>query len=103
MAVLSRGQSLHERAAGGESLSADERAELDAWYASMDAEEDAHLNRGANPELDVEKLRSELQIRLQELEGLVGKSRAMEARNEQLRLEIGHLKQLLVDDGILAA
>ncbi len=39
-------QRLHDRATRGESLSADERAVLDAWYAQQDAEERQQLATG---------------------------------------------------------
>ncbi len=37
------GQQLHDRATRGEPLSTEERAQLDVWYARLDAEEGAVL------------------------------------------------------------
>jgi hypothetical protein len=49
MSTDTAGQQLHDRATRGESLSAEERAQLNAWYARLDAEEGAVLAAAAPP------------------------------------------------------
>jgi hypothetical protein len=44
MVNLERGQLLHIRACRGETLTIEERTELESWYAEMDAEEARILN-----------------------------------------------------------
>src|SRR5437867_1552803 len=46
MSTDQQAQHIHDRATRGEPISAEERSQLDQWYARMDAEEGALLSRG---------------------------------------------------------
>jgi type IV pilus biogenesis protein CpaD/CtpE len=103
MAKSERGQELHERYCNGEQLTSDERAELDAWYSRMDAEEAAMLNLNSPASSTNEVSRAELRARLCELQDTLGEIRGIEERNEILRQQNEELKRQLVSKGILAA
>jgi hypothetical protein len=98
-----RGQELHGRACRGENLSAEERAELETWYAAMDAEEAALLNLDLPESPTNEELRARIRARLGELQATLEDIHRIEERNAELRRQNAKLKQQLVAKGILAA
>lgn len=103
MVELERGQYLHHRSCDGEALTAEEQDELQSWYSQMDTEEEAMLRRKPSINATIEDLRLELRQRMRELEAAVGDVRRIEAGNEQLRQQIGELRQQLVAKGILVS
>lgn len=103
MVAMERGQELHGRACWGEVLSDEERAELEAWYAQMDAEEAAILNLDLPESPTNEELRAQLLLYLRELQKTVEEIRRIEESNEALRRQNEELKRQLVAKGILAA
>lgn len=86
---------LHDRACRGERLSAEERQQLEAWYAEQDAAEEALLsrNRTANSQ-------SPLQRKIEVLEAsmvsLTQQIQSLSAENRTLRSEIVSLQRELV-------
>jgi hypothetical protein len=60
MVEMKRKQELHHRFCDGELLSEEEQAELEAWYAQMDAEESAMLHF-TEESSSVENLRTQLE------------------------------------------
>jgi hypothetical protein len=93
---MERGQELHGRSCHGENLSDAERAELEAWYAEMDAEEARTLHiTESSP--SVEELRAQLDRETGELRRTVEDLQAIHAGNEVLRQEIATLKRRLAE------
>ena len=88
------GQRLHHRATRGEPLSAEERAQLDAWYARLDAEEGAALARAA-PSSDLTALRAQIATALAQLGTVTQHVQALSAENATVRQEIAALQRLL--------
>ena len=85
---------MHGRACRGENLSNEERAELEAWYSEMDAEEAKTLEvtEGAP---SVEELRTQLDLEVRALGQTVEEIQAIHAANEALRQEIAAIKHRL--------
>lgn len=103
MVDVKHGQELHRRSCDGEPLSELEQAELETWYAQMDAEEAALLNLNAPEPEAIETLRAEYRLRLQELQEAVEEVRQIEERNETLRRQNEELKRQLAAKGIPVA
>jgi uncharacterized protein involved in exopolysaccharide biosynthesis len=87
-------KALHDRAARGESLSAAERAELEAWYARLDAEEMALLAGAPSPG-DLEALRAQVDEARDQLRDASERIQAQAAENERIRREIADLERQL--------
>jgi hypothetical protein len=103
MVETSRGQELHRRACDGDQLSEEERRNLDAWYAEMDAEEAKALGQGITASPTIEEMRFEARDRLAELQATIEKISVVEESNAVLRRQNEELKRQLVAKGILAA
>ena len=103
MADSDRGQALHVRACGGEILPTAERAELEAWYAELDAAEAASLSGDVPQSPTNEDLRAQIRVRLAELQTALEGIRRIEDRNQALRRQNEELRRHLVDRGILPA
>jgi|SRR5579872_2835457 len=103
MVAMKRGQELHGRACRGENLSDEERTELAAWYAEMDAEESRILNLDLPESPTNEELRALLRYHLHELHRAVEGLIQIEETNDALRRQIEELKQQLAAKGILTA
>jgi hypothetical protein len=88
------GKGLHDRATRGETLSAAERAELEAWYARQDAEEIAQL-AGAPIPGNLEALRTQVAAAREQLRLVSERIQAQAAENERLRREIPELERQL--------
>ena len=86
------GQRLHDRATRGESLSVEERASLEAWYAQQDSEEMALLAKATLPE-DVAALRKWVGEAIARIEAVVQRAQVILAENKKLRQEIAALRQ----------
>jgi DNA repair ATPase RecN len=89
------GIQLHDRASRGGTLSPEERAALEAWYAQHDAEDAAGSKWHAVP-VDVEDLRLKVQATLVRIEAAAQRMRQLEAENDQLRREIAEMERQLL-------
>src|SRR5438270_12131458 len=87
-------QQLHDRASRGESLSADERMRLEAWYARLDQEEGALLNR-AGPPATLTALQRQIETAVAQLATVTQRVQALTAENTTVRREIASLQLLL--------
>jgi cell division protein FtsB len=88
------GQRLHDRATRGRTLTAEERGQLEAWYAQQDtAENDAlHL---LEADTDIPTLEAQVQAALEQLAVLTSRIQQVTAENNSLRREISSLRQQL--------
>ena len=87
-------QQLHDKATRGESLSAEEEALLQQWYARQDQEEGAMLTRTAPPE-SVAALQTQVDAALAQLLTVSQRIQALTAENEAVRRDIAALQRLL--------
>src|SRR5690242_5845030 len=85
---------LHHRASLGETLSPEERASLEAWYAKQDGEEMAALAAAPLPQ-DVAALRERVVATLTQLVAVTKRILALAAENERLHDEIAALRHQL--------
>jgi len=96
MASNELGQQLHGRAVRGEALSAEEQAQLEAWYAEMDRAEMARLSSAASAKA-VESLRDEADAELERIITITKRIQKTVEENEALRREISKLYHLLAE------
>jgi hypothetical protein len=88
------GQKLHDRATRGETLSPDEREQLEQWYSKHDQEEMARLSTALTPsgladlQSRVRQISAQVVVQAQRIDSLT-------AENAQLRQEIAALQRLL--------
>jgi|SRR5579871_2615443 len=96
MIEMKRGHELHRKVSRGEKLSKQERADLEAWYTEMDAEEAKTLKviEGAPP---IEELRILLDSEVHALRQTVEEIEAIHTQNEALRQEIAAMKRRLAE------
>ena len=87
-------QQLHDKATRGEALTAEERARLEAWYARLDQEESALLNK-AGPPATLAGLQTQIEATLAQLAEVTGRIQALTAENTAVRREIASLQLLL--------
>ncbi len=80
------GQRLHDRATRGESLSAEERAILDSWYARQDTEEGELFAAGRSGSKTA--LRERIKDTLTRMSMLTGKMQDVLAESKQLQDEL---------------
>lgn len=85
------GQALHDRATRGETLSAAERVQLEAWYAEQDQAESLLLGAPIVPS-SLEVLQGQLRAALAQLLIVSQKIQELSTQNDQLRQEIVGLK-----------
>lgn len=88
------GQRLHDRATRGHTLTRDEDAQLDAWYASQDAAEAATLRIESAP-ADLHDLQAAVEHTISRIVATSGQVQELEAQNSSLRAEIADLQQRL--------
>ncbi|HYT94653.1 MAG TPA: hypothetical protein VEL76_38410 [Gemmataceae bacterium] len=100
MSTHTPGQELHDRATRGESLSTEERAQLDAWYVQLDHEEGTAL-AGAAPPGSLTTLRTQIETALGQLATVTQHIQALTAENAAVRQEIAALQRLLAQKPIL--
>jgi hypothetical protein len=89
------GKSLHSRAVRGESLTPDEQAQLSAWYARLDREEEAMYAKAqaaAPPDLDARDDLELAEILVKNAEAI----RDLIRRNRELSQEVAALRRELV-------
>ena len=84
----------HLRAALGETLSAEEQAELDAWYAVRDQAEMALLNTNIVP-ASSDHLKAQIDALLAQMSAATFHIKRLSEENNQLRQEIMVLKRQL--------
>lgn len=103
MIPMERGLELHGRSCANDDLTDADKADLDAWYAQMDAEEarDLHFDFEEHP--TVEELREELRLKWEQIAKVVSEIQAIEAANEQLRQQNDKLKEKLAAKGMLVS
>lgn len=87
-------QALHDRATRGEQLTADERAQLEAWYLRQDRDENELLHPTV-PAGSTVHLHEQVTAAAAQLEAISQQIRATLAENEQVRHEIAQLQQQL--------
>ena len=94
------GQQLHDRATRGGVLSADERAQLEAWYDEMDHAEMARLNLAARTK-NFDFLQAEIDAAQAQILVTVKRIQKTEKENDALRREITALEDLLAQKNAL--
>lgn len=91
-------QALHQKRVLGGTLTAEESAHLQRWYAEMDADEEAMFARarGRDGEPgDLDALQSEINDTRAKIVAEAEKVRGLEKENELLRREIAVLQRLI--------
>jgi hypothetical protein len=94
------GQQLHSRAIRRETLSADEQAQLEEWYAEMDRAEAARLNSNASGKT-IESLQVEIDSALAQLADTIKRIQEISAENAALRRENDALLRQLAQRSML--
>lgn len=89
------GKQLHDRATRGQSLSAEERALLDAWYAHHDEEERKLLVNLPTPS-QTNALREQVNATLAQIVEVAQHIQKLNRENDALRDEIALLEQRLI-------
>jgi len=87
-------QGLHDKATRGESLSAEEQAVLDQWYARQD-EAEGRLLGGTAAQENVAALRAGVDAALAQLATATQQVQALTAENEVIRREVAALRRQL--------
>lgn len=85
---------LHDRATRGHTLTADEQAQLDAWYAAQDAAEAATLGVATLPD-DLRDLQAGVEQAIARILSTSRQIQELTAQNTRLRSEIADLQQRL--------
>jgi DNA repair exonuclease SbcCD ATPase subunit len=84
-------EQLHDRATRDETLSAEELARLREWYARLDREEMATLDK-AFPPTSVAEVHTQIEAALAQLAAVTQRIQALTAENAALRREIVSLQ-----------
>jgi predicted nucleic acid-binding Zn-ribbon protein len=87
-------RALHDRATRGKTLTADEQAQLDAWYAVQDAAETVLLGDLSAPD-DLRDLQAGVEQAITHILATSRRIRELDAQNTGLRFEIAELQQRL--------
>src|SRR5258708_39045778 len=95
MSADQQAQQIHDRATRGEPISAEERSQLDQWYARMDAEEGALLNRG--PPHDLAAQRGQIDAAVAQVRVVTQRIQTLTAENETVRREVAALQRQLAE------
>ncbi|GAB4446592.1 MAG: hypothetical protein OHK0015_50070 [Chloroflexi bacterium OHK40] len=85
---------LHARALRGHALTADEQAQLDAWYSAQDATEAATLGVATMPD-DLRDLQAGVEQAIARIVSTSHQIQELTAQNTRLRSEIADLQQRL--------
>ena len=88
------GKQLHDKATRGLPLSAREQAQLDAWYAGQDKEEDALLGP-SNSSPQHATLQTQVETALTQLLTVTQRIQELTAQNDAVRREIAVLQRQL--------
>src|SRR5262245_41236387 len=87
MSMNSPEQQLPDRATRGETLSAEERLRLEAWYARLDQEEEEVLTKAAPP-ASLATLQRQIEAALAQLATVTQSVQDLTAENASVRREI---------------
>jgi hypothetical protein len=87
------GMQLHDRETIGEQLTAQEKAQLDAWYAQKDAAEKSMLEAAQLPLPNLVALQDQVDIAIEQLTVGVQRLHQITQENKSLREEIAEIKQ----------
>jgi hypothetical protein len=89
------GMQLHDRETIGEQLTAQEKAQLDDWYARKDAAEKLMLETGQLPLPNLVALQDQVDIAIEHLTVGVQRLQQITQENKSLREEISEIRQQL--------
>jgi hypothetical protein len=89
------GRQLHNRSTLGEQLTKEEKEQLDAWYAKLDAIESKLLSDNADSQITSAKLPTQIEASLNQLTFVTQRIQQISSENDDLRQEIGVLRQQL--------
>jgi hypothetical protein len=89
------GMQLHDRETTGELLTAQEKAELEDWYAQKDSAEKSILEANQVPLPNLVVLQDQVDIAIEQLTAGVQQLHQMTQENKSLRKEIAEIKQQL--------
>jgi hypothetical protein len=89
------GMQLHDRETTGESLTPQEKAQLEAWYAQQDAAETAMLEATQMPLPNLVVLQDQVDTAIAQLTVGVQQLQQITQENKSLREEIAEIKQRL--------
>jgi hypothetical protein len=89
------GMQLHDRETIGESLTAQEKEQLDAWYAQKDVAEKSMLEATQVPLPNLIALQDQVDIAIEQLTVGVQRLHQITQENKSLRKEIAEIKQQL--------
>jgi peptidoglycan hydrolase CwlO-like protein len=87
------GMQLHDRETIGESLTTQEKAQLEAWYAQKDAAETAMLEATQVPLPNLVMLQDQVDATIKQLTDGVQRLYQITQENKSLREEIAEIKQ----------
>lgn len=87
------GMQLHDRETMGESLTTQEKAQLEAWYAQKDAAETAMLEAAQVPLPNLVMLQDRVDATIEQLADGVERLHQITQENKSLREEIAEIKQ----------
>jgi hypothetical protein len=90
MLTNQQAQSLHDRATRGEAVSAEEQADLEAWYAVQDENETVCLQLGQSSAIPA--LRANLGSAEAELQTVSRKIHEITAENDSIRRDVVSLR-----------
>lgn len=91
------GQQLHGRATRGESLSSEEQAQLNEWYAEQDRAEAETLGVTEETEM-ITTLQFQIDSALEQLNTQTQQIRKISEKNEALRREIAALRRRVIEE-----
>ncbi len=91
------GKQLHDRATGGETLSPEERAQLEEWYAAQDRAEAGDLSLTASDET-IAALQAQIALALEQVVTAARQIQKTNEENQVLRRENAALHRQLVQD-----
>ncbi len=86
----------HERVTRGETLTFEEQAQLEAWYAAQDRAEEKALGLAAKPS-SLEALQTQVDTALAQLTIVSRRINEIASENDALRRDINALRQQLAD------
>jgi hypothetical protein len=87
------GMQLHDRETIGEPLTAQEKAQLEAWYAQKDTAEKSMLEATHVPLPDLVVLQDQVDIAIEQLTTGVQRLQQITQENKLLREEVAEIKQ----------
>jgi len=94
------GKRLHDRATRGETLSAQDQARLDAWYADQDRTEAVELGLNTAPKT-MATLQAQVDSALAQLASVTARIQEIAEENDALRREVASLRSQLAQHALL--